>query len=679
MRNSFFPWIGRGCLVGAGLVSSTACFAQQDLLSKDIPSPAIPTGPWTKATYQIAKTETAPRIDGNLDDACWKSGLHADGFYRFRTADAVHEQTEAWICADKSRLYVAFHCKDSHPELIRAHETQREGNVDQDDYVGLAIDTQGTRRNVSQFTVTARGTQQTQLEGGTAENLSWAGDWTAATQKVADGWTAEISIPFAMLRYPKGAHNFPLVLLRQIARETNPEIWPHVPLGGDSNPLQYLNDFVGVEPPYYPPHLVFLPYTLATTGKTTALRTGLDVKYPISTTLTGVATLFPDFETVEQAVQDLSFSYTEKYLPDRRPFFAEGNGFWPDSFLFYSQRIANVDEGLKVVGKQGRTTIGALATNAEGANGQSAFFSTVSQDFGLFSNLGATVLGTNLNGQPANRVAQISGSYGWKQNGRQMNFNVNDTNSWVANGRTGYNDWFQLATDSPRGKVSGDAYYTETDPNFVNQLGLVQEVDVAGGGFDIHRNGGYDKGPIQRDYFGIGASSFRHKTGGFFHDSVSSNSYIGLRNGWGFQVDADFGKREDFHDNTISSTVMWGQKTLFQQGSLNYQVGRRENLPYRFVNLNQGVLIGKGFSLNAMYNGYHLGDFDDSQTVLSGTFRLNSQEALGGRLVQHDGKTNIYLSYGRRTRHGTDIFFLIGDPNSPNTRGVFTVKLVKPF
>jgi len=679
MRNSLFPWIGRGCLVGAGLVSSNACFAQQDLLSKDIPSPAMPTGAWTKTSFQIAKTEVAPKIDGKLDDPCWKTALHVNGFYRFRSADPVKEQTEAWICADKNRLYFAFHCLDSHPELIRANETQREGNIDHDDYVGLAIDSQGTRRNVSQFSVTARGTQLTQLEGGTAENLSWAGDWTAATQRVSDGWTAEISIPFALLRYPKGAKNFPLVLLRQLARETNAEIWPHIPLGGDSNPIQYLHDFTGVEPPYYPPHFVFLPYTLGSTGSTTSLRAGIDVKYPVSTTLTGVATLFPDFQTVEQAVQDLSFSYTEKYLPDRRPFFAEGNGFWPDSFLFYSQRIASVDEGLKLVGKQGRSTIGAFATNASGVNGQSAFFTTVSQDIGLFSQAGATVLGTNIDGQPANRVAQFSGSYGWKQQGRQLNLNSNFTNSWLAGGRSDYNDWFQLSTDSPRGKLSGNAYYTETGPDFVNQLGLVQEVDVAGGGVNFSRNDGYDKGKVERDYYGFGANSYRHKTGGFFHDSMYANAYIGLRSGWGFELDSDVGKREDFHDNTVSGTLMWGQRTLFQQGSLNYQVGRRENSPYRFLNLNQGVLLGKGFSLNAMYNDFHLGDFSDSQTVLSGTYRLNPQETLGGRLVQHDGHSNLYLSYGRRMRRGTDVFVLIGDPNSRETRGMLTVKLVRPF
>lgn len=446
--------IGRGTLLGAVALGGSVAHGQDSILSSQIPNPPIP-GEWKKTTYHIPRTETAPKIDGKLDDACWKQALRTTGFYRFRSDDPVKEQTEAWICADKTRLYIAFHCLDSHPELIRAHETQREGDIERDDYVHIAIDSQGTRRSVSEFSVNARGTQRTRIDGGSADNLTWAGDWTAATQRVADGWIAEISIPFALMRYPRGAQNFPLALLRQIPRETNMEVWPYLPRTGDSNPLVYLHDFTGIEPPYYAPRFVFLPYVLGTAGKTTALRSGLDVKYPISTTLTGVATLFPDFETVEQAVTDLSFSYTEKFVPDRRPFFAEGSGYLQDSFLFYSQRIADVDGGLKVVGKQGQTTISALGTTSQSGAGQSAFMTSVNQDMGAFSQLGLAVLGNNVDGLPSNRVAQLNGGYGWMKGGRQVTFYGNTTNSWVADGRTGQNHYMQISTEGKRGQLGG--------------------------------------------------------------------------------------------------------------------------------------------------------------------------------------------------------------------------------
>lgn len=175
------------------------------------------------------------------------------------------------------------------------------------------------------------------------------------------------------------------------------------------------------------------------------------------------------------------------------------------------------------------------------------------------------------------------------------------------------------------------------------------------------------------------AETFRHKTGGFFRDSMSAYASFTMRNGWQYELSGDKGRRDDFKDHTLSGYLGWNQKDLFARGGAFYQNGRRQNLPYQFLAVNQGLLVTKGFSLNGSYNLFRLGTFEDSQTVLTGTYRLNSQEAFGGRLIQHDGRTNLYLSYGRRTRGGTDVFFLIGDPNSRSTRGVFTVKLVRPF
>ena len=65
---------------------------------------------------------------------------------------------------------------------------------------------------------------------------------------------------------------------------------------------------------------------------------------------------------------NINFSYNEKLLTDRRPFFAEGSTFFPTDDLFYSRRIATFDGGLKVAGKQNNTTVGFLSTGARGAD-----------------------------------------------------------------------------------------------------------------------------------------------------------------------------------------------------------------------------------------------------------------------------------------------------------------------
>lgn len=141
--------------------------------------------------------------------------------------------------------------------------------------------------------------------------------------------------------------------------------------------------------------------------------------------------------------------------------------------------------------------------------------------------------------------------------------------------------------------MGGNAWFSETGPNFVNQLGLVSETDVRGGGIDIYENFQKDRRPVEYQFFDFSASSNRHMTGGFFHDSLSAYSSLNLRKGYGFQLGADTGKRDDFHDNTLTSGISWNQKSLFQSGGIYAQVGRRENMPYRFVDVSQGVPLSK--------------------------------------------------------------------------------------
>jgi len=643
-----------------------------------ISSPVRPQGEWRRSQISMAHCSEPPKIDGKLDDACWLNATHMAGFYRLVTADPITEQTEVWICADDKRLYIAFHCLDSHPEQIRAQETQRDGNVDQDDYVLVLIDSQNSRRNGSQFIVNARGTQVTQVEGGTADNITWAGDWKGAAVRTADGWSAEMSIPFALMRYPRGTKSFPILFARKMARESYHQVWPFIPKGDDVT--TYLHDFTGINPPFIAPRPIFLPYLLGSAGDQIYGRAGLDVKYPISTTLTGVATLFPDFATVEQAVQDISFSYTEKYVPDRRPFFAEGSDFLSDSYMFYSQRIPKVDQGFKVVGKQGPTTIGLIGTTAQGADdGQTALVANVQNDLGPYSSVGMMAVGNNQMGLPANRVGRIYGQLGWKEGVRQFRFNTNRTESWLAGGPRDHSDWLQFQTFAGNGKPYVMASYGYTGQNFDNQLGLIGDTNVKGWNFDVNQYNRFDHGHVEDYVLELYANTTDRATGGFFRDDISLFSFLGMRNGIRYQLSADFSKREDFHDQTTSAGLSWGRKSLFQRGGVNYTFGRQADQPYTFVSLGQGFLVTRPFSLNLSYNHYRLGSDNNDQLVLSGTYRLSGERTFGGRLVRQGGDTNAYLSFGQHVRAGYDAFVLIGDPNSARTKGILTFKVIHPF
>ncbi len=625
-------------------------------------------------------------MDGRLDDACWKTATHASGFYRLGGTAPITEQTEGWICADATHLYVAFHCLDSHPERIHASQIQRNGSIGEDDFVGIDIDSQNNHHGLSTFDVTARGTQGEALEGGTADNITWAGDWKAVTARTRDGWTAEFSIPFALLRYPKGTTAFGLNLFRKLAREPSYQNWPYLPPDGYNNEPLYIHEFTGIRPPFYAPRAIFLPYTLATAGTGNSVREGMDIKYPLSTTLTGVATLFPDFQTIEQDVTSINFSYTEKLLTDRRPFFAEGSGFLPNNDLFYSRRIEALDGGLKVAGKQGDTTVGLLATDTRGADAQNAAVLALSRDMGLFSHAGINFVSDIQTGQPSNQVAKLEGVYGWRVGPNHWTLQADHIPSWLGGLRQDSKDYYNFSTSAVPGHASFSADYTDIGPSFTSNLGYVPDVDEKGSSVSMDQNNNFDRGRFQFYDVSLSANSYQHHTGGFFQNDLNANIYLETRSGFSYNVNLDQSRRDDFHDHAAHGELGWGRRTLFQRGKLGDTIGRQEGQPYNFLTFTQGILVSRPFSLQLNYNRLRLGDTHATQTILTGNYLLSSERSIGARIVNQAGAdqgtglgTDIYFSFSQQVRSGADLFLLFGDPNSPKTRGKITLKIIRPF
>ena len=663
-----------------------------------IAPPAAPPAVWSRQTFSVAACAVPPRMDGTLDDICWRNATRASGFYRYGGGIASAQQTEAWICADRTHLYFAFRCLDSRPDLIRTSMTQRNGNTNHDDFIGMDIDSQGSRHGFSTFIVTARGTQYETLEGGTADNITWAGDWKTAVKRTKDGWNCEISIPYALLRYPRGAKAFGMVLYRQIGRETSLQSWPYMPPAGVDNSTepQYLNIFDGISPPFFTPRPIFLPYTLVTGGTGNTVRGGLDIKYPLSTTLTGVGTIYPDFQTIEQDVTDINFSYNEKLLSDRRPFFAEGSSFLPDQDLFYSRRIKAVDGGLKIVGKQGATTLGLLTTGAQGVNSQSSAVFNLQQDLGLYSFIRAEMVNGIQSGQPSSLAALLAGQYGWQAGTTRYTVQAQHSLSWEGGHVRGAKDYFQLRSTPTEGHPRFRFSYEDTAPDFTSRLGYNPELDRRGVSARVSQYNQFDRGLIEGYDFSATVDSYRHHTGGFFHDDLSLNANFYTRSGLYYELDYNVGQRDQpgtdgaaisrFRDHTLAPNFGWAQKTLYQQGFISDTFGRVAGQSYNLLSVSQGILISRPLSVALSYNRQTQGGTLSTQAIATGTYRLNDTQTLGGRIVSQAGAdqggglgTNIYFSFSQQVRSGLDAYLLFGDPNSPKTRGKVTLKLIHPF
>jgi hypothetical protein len=658
------------------------------LLSLGQAAADTPPAGWKRQYIPVPLSTSPPKIDGQLDDECWKNAIHTPAFHRLLSQAPIQQPTYAWICADERSLYIAFRCVDSQAALIRANETQRDGNLSQDDYVALDIDSQNTRRNLSVFQVNARGTQWSAIDGGTAKNITWAGDWRAMTQRTKDGWTAEIAIPFRLLRYPHGARSLSMILYRKIARETSATCWPPFPNVPEQDEAKYLNEFTGLLLPDAARRPVFLWRSTSTVGQRANLHLGGDAKLPVSNGLTGVATLFPDFENIEQDVASIRFSYNEQFIADHRPFFAEGADFLPSPDLFYSPRLRDVDAGIKVAGKEGQTTFGLLGTFSSHDHRQRSAVLNVARDIGLFSSIGVQAVsgsqvpdaaGDRVPNRTTSEVWRLNGRHGWRDGTNSYAIVAHRTESRRSGAPGDSADLISFSKSVPYGRPYFDIGYSRVGPDFSNDLAFVPETNLQGGYANLRLDNHKDKGYLETYSVGLLADYYAQDTRGFFHKQQTLNTSVGFRSGWGVGVASSRSERYAFRDFVRSLQVNWGEKTLFQRGSIALDTGNVSGAPYRYLSLSQGSLLSRLISVNAMYSTSRTGSERTSQTIVSSTWRMDGSRALGGRLVQSGRNANVYLAFSQRERSGNELSLLLGKPNSPRSRGELTGKLVRPF
>ena len=80
----------------------------------------------TKREIPAVATTTPPNIDGDLLDPAWASAPKATGFLDAVSGSPADDQTTVSILYDEKYIYIAFDCKDTHPEAITARDTVRD-------------------------------------------------------------------------------------------------------------------------------------------------------------------------------------------------------------------------------------------------------------------------------------------------------------------------------------------------------------------------------------------------------------------------------------------------------------------------------------------------------------------------------------------------------------------------
>ena len=176
-------------------------------------------------TYHIARTNAPPRIDGALDDACWKGALAIGDFGLLgrgkASADAPVPPTTAMLAYDADALYVAYRCTEPLIDKLVTRATRHDGKTWADDCVEIFFDPTATRQRYVQLAINTAGVVMDAAFGapGKGMDLGYESGATAKAKIGAKAWTLEVRVPFAGLPIanPSGAWTFHLARTRSAA------------------------------------------------------------------------------------------------------------------------------------------------------------------------------------------------------------------------------------------------------------------------------------------------------------------------------------------------------------------------------------------------------------------------------------------------------------------------------
>jgi hypothetical protein len=627
---------------------------------------------------------TPPVLDGVLDDACWEQAAHIEGFWRQTTDAPEFERTEAWICCDDEAIYVAFRCHDTKPDEIRCDQKKRQGSLWRDDSVEFWLDVTDDGQSFYSFWVNAAGTQYDRVPGGTNEKIEWKGDWRAAAQTDAAGWSAEMAIPFDILRYPQGQTTFRFDVCRRLAREEDRSLWP----------AEFARTFdfdecaklTGVPTPPVPFRYVLMPYALSVAsedeGEREALTAGLDFKGTFPNGVVTLASLNPDFRNLEDVVETIDFTFVERYLPEYRPFFQEGSGYFPSSQIFYSRRIEDFDLGAKAFGKLGPHGFALLDTYRRG--GENHLVWEYAYHFGTRGTAWLSGVDRRVPEDPKNTAHALGASWEWPMvGGARYVYGSSSRSRTEGEGGDDTTVHFGAGQNRNQG-LSYSASYWSVGDDFRADDGYVPETGVWQLNTNLRYYRSYDEGAIQAtDWYlsGDTGESQEGDRGGFWleHDRY-------WRSGWTAWLGGNRGERDAFDFVHNYTGFSWNRHDVYRSGKVDYMWGERYGEPYRYHRLVQAFRPGERWSAELRAERAYAADLDDEgnvvppewsrQLVLTTTYDISEERSASGRLVRTEAGTNAYAAYRQRVRRGMDLLVVVGDPNAEEWVSRLAVKAI---
>ena len=449
-------------------------------------------------SFELVRTSSAPRIDGYLDEGAWQTAALVEDFHQTNPTDGARptEQTIVRVMYDDDFLYVAAQMLDSEPEKIIANQLIQGKNIVADDRFWLTLDSFNDKRNDYFFQVNANGVRREALRENNLRFIDeWDTIWYSAARVTADGWMAEVAIPFKSISFDPNNDTWGVNFGRGIVRKQEFNMWSSFErqnwpaYGGEMHGISSISQGRGLD---VAPSLVVMDSESDGTG----LRPSLDVFYKITPSLSTALTINTDFSGAEIDDRRINLSRFSLFFPEKRDFFLQDAGIFEFGDLnangrpFFSRRIGlnedgdpiDLDVGVKLTGRAGRFNLGLL-------NVQQASFNEVESQNLLVGRVSANVLEESSVGLVLTRGDPTSG-HDNSLLGADFLFLDSDGladqilrgKAWVQQTDTedliGDDFAYGLGLSFPNDRLRARVDFTEIQENFNPALGFVNRVGI---------------------------------------------------------------------------------------------------------------------------------------------------------------------------------------------------------
>lgn len=303
-----------------------------------------------KKTLKAVRIQTAPKIDGVLNDKAWNDAIIARDFVQMEPYNGLpsSQKSDVKLIYDDNAIYIGAMLYDTAPDSITSELSKRD-DMGVSDNFGIHIDPYNDALNAYGFYVNPAGVQRDVkvAEIRHRDDKSWDAVWESQTLRVENGWVVEMKIPYSALRFPKkDIQDWGINFFREIKRHREISSWNFIDkeLNGVKTQAGNLEGIENISPPL---RLSAVPYLSGSLekhpendGLTRSYGYGMDLKVGINESFTLDMTLIPDFSQVQSDDKVVNLSPFETFYQERRPFFTEGTElFNRKDQIFYSRRV----------------------------------------------------------------------------------------------------------------------------------------------------------------------------------------------------------------------------------------------------------------------------------------------------------------------------------------------------